>query len=130
MSTKKIISMNITKCFVVTGVLFFAMSSCRKSSTDDPNNGPQINFVFKFDSTQVRLNAFGQPVGVAAGNDAQSPVFNVMSAHYLEMTKDQFTGLGAGAILYKAPETTAGGLNAIDFSKSNFAELAWAFCEL
>lgn len=113
--------MNLTKLFVLPGLLLFAFSSCKKSTTDDPNSGPHINFVFKFDSTQVRLDAFGQPVGVAPGNGAQSPVFNVMSAHYLEMTPNQFTGLGAGAVLYRAPETTAGGLNAIDFSKSSFA---------
>ena len=113
--------MNITKCFVLPAFVLLAMSSCKKSSIDIPvDDGPHINFVFKFDSTQVRLNALGQPVGVPAGNDAQSPVFNVMSAHYLEMTPNQFTGLGAGAVLYKAPETTAGGSNAIDFSKSTF----------
>ncbi len=112
--------MNITKFFVLPACILIAMSSCKKSSTDVVSAGPKINFVFKFDSTQVRLNALGQPVGIAAGNDAQSPLFNVMSAHYLEMTPDQFTGLGAGAVLYKAPETTVGGLNAIDFSKSTF----------
>ncbi len=104
--------------FVLCGFAILAMSSCKKSSDDD---GPKINFVFKFDSTQVRLDGFGRPVNVPAGNDAQSPVFNTMSAHYLELTPDQFTALGAGAVLYKAPETTAGGANAIDFSKSKFA---------
>ncbi|MFM9005866.1 MAG: hypothetical protein ACKOSR_10255, partial [Flavobacteriales bacterium] len=45
--------------------------------------------------------------------------FNKMSAHYIEMTADQFTMPGAGAVLYHAPETTVGGANAIDFSQSN-----------
>ncbi len=111
--------MNIKNCFVLPGLLLVAMSSCKKSSTTD-DEGPHINFVFKFDSTQVRLDALGQPVGVPAGHGAQSPVFNVMSAHYVEMTPNEFTGLGAGAVLYKAPETTAGGTNAIDFDKSVF----------
>lgn len=115
--------MNITKCFVLPGLLLLAMSSCKKSSTDDATaEGPHINFVFKFDSTQVRLDAFGQPVSVPSNHGAQSPVFNVMSAHYVEMTRDQFTGIGAGSVLYKAPETTVdAGVNAIDFSKSTFA---------
>jgi hypothetical protein len=114
--------MNITKCIVLPAVLLLAISSCKKSSSDNNPvaDGPHINFVFKFDSTQARLNAFGQPVGVAAGNDAQSPVFNVMSAHYVEMTPNEFTGLGAGAVLYKAPETSVGGNNAIDFNQSVF----------
>jgi len=42
-----------------------------------------------------------------------------MSAHYIEMTPNQFTGLGAGAVLYHAPETNAGGATAIDFAQSN-----------
>ena len=112
--------MNLTKCFVLAGLVLLAMSSCKKSD-DNSDDGPHINFVFKFDSTQVRLNAIGQPVAVPANHGAQSPVFNKMSAHYLEMTKDQFTGIGAGAVLYRAPETTVGGSNAIDFSQSNFA---------
>ncbi len=75
-----------------------------------------VNFIFKFDSTQERLNNLGTPAGVASGNKAQSPVFNVMSAHYLELTPDQFTALGSENVLYKAPETSIAGSNAIDFS--------------
>lgn len=116
--------MNITKTVVLPALLLVALiSSCTKSETPDPITpaGPSINFVFKFDSTQVRLGNLGSPKAVEPGNDAQSPVFNFMSAHYVEMTPDQFTGLGAGAVLYKAPETTVGGATAIDFSKSTFA---------
>lgn len=113
--------MNILKCFVLSSLILLAVSSCKKSEEPTSNDGPKINFVFKFDSTQVRLDNLGNPAGVKPGNDAQSPVFNFMSAHYVEMTKDQFTALGAGAVLYKAPETTVGGNNAIDFDKSVFA---------
>ncbi len=96
----------------------FALISCKKRDTPA---GAQVNFIFKFDSTQERLNNTGSPAGVAAGNKAQSPVFNTMSAHYLELTPDQFTLLGSGDVLYKAPETTRGGSGAIDFSKAKFA---------
>jgi hypothetical protein len=114
--------MKLIKSFVLPALALATVNSCKKSTTNDANSaGPKINFVFKFDSTQVRLNNLGQPATVSAGNDAQSPVFNSMSAHYLEMTKDQFTGIGAGAVLYRAPETTLGGSNAIDFDQSNFA---------
>ena len=44
-----------------------------------------------------------------------------MSAHYVELAPTAFTALGAGAVLYRAAETTTGGSNAIDFEKSNFA---------
>ncbi len=94
--------------------------SCKK----DPVTGTseaKINFIFKFDSTQVRLNAVGQPAAMPAGHKGQSPRFNTMSAHYLEMTPSPFTALGAGSVLYKAPEVTTGGATAIDFSNSKFA---------
>ena len=109
----------MTRLFLLllTGALFL-FASCKKK---DVSVMPKINFIFKFDSTQVRLNNIGQPSGVAAGHKAQSPRFNVMSAHYVELAPGPFTALGAGAVLYKAPETIAGGANAIDFSKSTFA---------
>lgn len=113
--------MYIMKSIIAPALFLLAISSCKKSETPEELTGPSIHFVFRFDSTQVRLNGLGQPVTVPAGNDAQSPVFNKMSAHYLEMTPNQFTALGAGAVLYRAAETTAGGANAIDFSKSTFA---------
>ncbi|MCD6020051.1 MAG: hypothetical protein K0S53_3172 [Bacteroidetes bacterium] len=80
--------------------------------------GPHLIFKFKFDSTQVRLNNIGQPSTVAAGNSAYSPKFNQMAAHYIELAPGDLTALGAGSVLYHAPETTAGGSTAIQFSKS------------
>lgn len=101
--------------------LFFV--SCQKEAdTGTGGTGTaKVNFIFKFDSTQQRLNALGQPSGMPAGHQGQSPRFNLMSAHYVEMTKSPFTALGGGAVLYKAPEVTTGGAKAIDFSNSKFA---------
>lgn len=101
----------------IAAVLF---QSCQK----EPGTGTseaKVNFIFKFDSTQVRLNAIGQLAPMPAGHAGQSPRFNLMSAHYVEMTPSPFTTLGAGAVLYKAPEVTTGGAKAIDFSNSKFA---------
>jgi hypothetical protein len=58
---------------------------------------------------------------MAAGHAGQSPLFNKMSAHYVELAPSAFTALGSGAVLYKAPETTVGGENAIDFEKASLA---------
>ncbi len=80
--------------------------------------GPKLIFKFKFDSTQVRLNNFGVPATIAAGNAGQSPRFNCMSAHYVEMAQNDFTQIGQGAVLYKAEETDCGGSKAIVFCKS------------
>ncbi len=98
-------------------ILFF--SSCQKSTTDVQTAATgNLIFKFKFDSAQVRLNSTGGIATIPATNAAMSPIMNKMTAHYVEMTTNAFTGLGAGAVLYRAPETTAGGSNAIDFSKA------------
>jgi len=107
---------------VALAMLLF--SSCEKNAdplTPISNGTAKVNFIFKFDSTQARLNAVGQPAAMPAAHAGQSPRFNSMSAHYVEMTPSAFTALGAGAILYRAPEVTTGGSTAIDFSTSKFA---------
>ena len=103
-------------CFAC--LLLIVMASCNKSVSTSQAN---LVFKFKFDSTQVRLNAIGQPSTIPAGNAAQSPVFNKMSAHYAELAPMATTQLGQGAVLFKAIETLTGGTNAIDFSKSQMA---------
>jgi hypothetical protein len=109
-----------TMLAVASAIVLF--SSCQKNTGTDPGTGTaKVNFIFKFDSTQVRLNALGQPSPMPAGNAGQSPRFNTMSAHYVELTPSAFTALGAGAVVYKAPEVTTGGAKAIDFTNSKFA---------
>jgi hypothetical protein len=95
--------------------------SCKKKDTVTGSSTAKLIFKFKFDSTQVRLNNIGQPSVIPPGNAAQSPVVNKMSAHYIELAPGALTQLGNGAVLYRASETSTGGSNAIDFSKSFFA---------
>lgn len=99
--------------------LFFALGfvflSCEK---DDVQTEPMLIVKFKFDDAQLRLNNLGQPSAVLSGNAAQSPVFNTISAHYIELTPNAHTQIGQGAIVYHASETFEGGSNAIDFSSA------------
>lgn len=115
--TKKHIIM--IRNYVLIILVALAFVACKKN-IEEPT-GPKLIFKFRFDSTQVRLNNFGQTSTIPAGNAAQSPTFNQMSAHYIELASDSLTGLGNGEILYLATETTKGGGKAIDFSKSYFA---------
>jgi hypothetical protein len=120
--TKKTIMNLQSMLAIASGMLL--LSSCQKESSIDNGNGSgtaKVNFIFKFDSTQARLNAIGQPAPMPAGNAGQSPRFNSMSAHYVELAANATTALGGGAILYKAAEVTTGGSKAIDFSKSNLS---------
>lgn len=106
--------------------LLFAISilSCKKDEeTTTPTAtseevGPKLIFKFRFDPNQERLNNLGMPATIPAGPAAQSPDFHSISAHYIEMTNGPLVQLGAGEVLYMAPETTAGGANAIDFNQS------------
>jgi hypothetical protein len=97
-----------------------ALASCKRKTSDIPNApaAPRLVFKFKFDSTQTRLDNFGNPTTVASGHAAQSPVFHGMSSHYIELAASDNTALGGGVVLYKAPETTVGGSNAINFDSS------------
>lgn len=106
----------------LTLVVIASLISCKKdettTSTTNSQDGPSLLLKFKFDPTQVRLNSFGQPATLPSNHRAQNPQFNEISAHYVELAPTAYTQVGAGAILYKNAETTVGGANAIDFSKS------------
>ena len=103
-------------------ILFCVCLSCKKGeeNIDQAETPPEAKLIFKFhfDSTQVRLGNLGNPVSVPTGHGAQSPHFNSMSAHYIELAPDSFSLLGSGDILYRAPEVTTGGSLAIDFSQA------------
>ncbi len=104
--------------FITVAAFVLLAVSCTKPSED---TGPKLIFKFRFDSTQVRLNNFGNPSTLPAGHGAQSPVFHSMSAHYIELAPDSLSPLGTGNILYKAAEVGSGSSLAIDFSKAVFA---------
>ncbi len=107
---------------LIFGILF--VFSC-SSDNNEPivNNGTEANLIikFKFDPTQVRLDNVGQPATVSAGNAAQSPIFERMSANYIELAPTATTALGQGEIIFMGPETTQGGSAAIDFQNASFA---------
>jgi hypothetical protein len=98
--------------------LVVGLSACTKSESDSAAN---LQFRLKFDVTQARLNNVGQPAPLPAGHAAQTPTFRQMSLHYIELAPNALTLLGQGAIVYKAPETTAGGDNAVDFDQAKKA---------
>ena len=74
--------------------------SCENNDSDDMQSGPNLIVKFKFDPNQERLGNLGTPVSIPSGNAAQSPDFNLMSAHYIELAPTAFTALGDGEIVY------------------------------
>lgn len=107
------------KFFAFFILVCIGSASCTKNN--DAATEPKLIFRFRFDSTQARLNNVGETSVIPDGNAALSPVFNKMSAHYIELAPGANTALGAGAVIYKAAETDAGGDTAINFDKSVLA---------
>ncbi|WP_338767205.1 hypothetical protein WAF17_05360 [Bernardetia sp. ABR2-2B] len=99
------------------------LSSC-ETEKDTPNpseSTAKVRFEFRFDPNQERLDNLAQPIGIATGNAAQTPIFNAMSVHYIEFAPSATTQLGEGQILYKNEEVSSsknGFTTAIDFSKA------------
>ncbi|MCH4823323.1 hypothetical protein ML462_09055 [Gramella lutea] len=106
----------------ISTILSFAFLAiaCNDNDEQPEPSQTEANLIIKLDvdPNQLRLGNTGNPSQVPEGNAAQDPNFNSISAHYLEFAPDAFTPLGEGEILYHAPETTAGGDNAIDFDES------------
>jgi len=117
------------KIFIALLLLIITVPSVVCCSSGESEE-PMLIIKFKFDSNQARLNNVGEPASVAVDNAAQSPVFNTISSHYIEMAPNATTQLGQGMILYHAPETTQGGSNAIDFDQSKIVAQGETFLKI
>ncbi len=107
------------KSIVFLSSFIFVVIACKKKEYELPVlNEPKLIVKLVVDSTQVRLGNLGTPAALPAGNAGQHPLFNKISAHYLEFALNANTPLGSGVKLYHAAETSAGGATAIDFSKA------------
>ncbi|MDX9752020.1 MAG: hypothetical protein RBT71_13150 [Flavobacteriales bacterium] len=129
--------MKLSSAILSALCLSLLMGACKKN--DDPapvppinggDDGPRLVLRFTFDSTQVRLDSHGQPADVPAGHGAQHPRFNAMTGHYVEFAPTAWTLPGQGAVVYHAPETTAGGDNAIDFAQAVLAGEGETFLDI
>jgi len=123
------INMKQLSVLISAVALVACFGSCSKEH-GSTSSSAKLVFVFRFDSTQQRLNNIGLPDVMPAGNSGQSPLFNMMSSHYVELAPNAFTALGSGDILYRAPEVTTGGSNAIDFSQSVLAKEGETFLSI
>ncbi len=112
-------------------MLLLLLCSCGKDDEDDPNNSDNnqgnsseamVNFRFKFDPEQERTNSIGQTASLPSGHASQSPDFNSISAHYIELAPTAFTQLGEGQVLYQGAETTSGGEKAVDYAQASVVD--------
>ena len=112
-------TLNLIFCSCLILLIF----SCTEDANDNPDNSSEANLIIKleFNPNQERLGNLGEPVSVSAGNAAQSPNMQNMSANYIEFAPNALTALGTGEIIFAGEETTAGGEKAIDFQQAQFA---------
>jgi hypothetical protein len=122
--------MLMKKFLLIAIVLTISVSFFSCDNNEDAASEPMLIVKFRFNPTQTRLNNLGQPSTVPTGNAAQTPIFNSISAHYIEFAPNAFTQIGHGTIVYHAPETTLGGSNAIDFSQSRIVAQDETFLEI
>ena len=106
--------------WIAIAMAALSVLSCKRDGNNGIGGLPAsiLNFKLQFDSTMVRLNDFGEAATVPTGRAAQHPNVQSMSVHYIELCPNENTPLGQGFIVYQGPETTTGGENAIDFSRS------------
>lgn len=110
-------SSKILICALAT-ILFL---SCDKD--DSNSSSAKLIFKFKFDKTQERLDNFGNPSTIPPNHRAQSPDFNEMAAHYIELTTNPYTPLGQGTIIYNSPKMSNGAFIFNELAKSGEGEV-------
>lgn len=110
-------------------LILIAVSSFNACSSDSKSE-PMLIVKFKFDPNQARLNNLGQPATMDPANAAQSPVFNTIGAHYMELAPNDNTQIGSGTIIYHGAETTVAGSNAIDFSQEKIVAEGETFLKI
>jgi hypothetical protein len=126
----------IRKKTIFATVLFAATLlnvSCKKDEPEpEPEPQPEAQLIIKvkMDSTQVRLDNFGNPSTIPAGNAAQSPVYFGLGIHFIELSQNANVLPGQGTHLYKGAETTAGGSTAVDFNQALNKQSGEVFCTL
>lgn len=96
--------------------LLLGFAACDRDDT--PEEGAKVHFIIRTNPNQVRLNNLGQPATMPSNHAAQSPTYNKISAHYIELSPTMYTAIGAGEVVYHASETTLGGATAITFDSA------------
>ncbi len=111
---------------IILSIILFWSCNDNESTTSEPKLIVKITA----NTTQQRLDNFGNPSVIPTGNAAQTPEFNFIAGHYLEFSSNATTPLGGGTILYHAPETNLGGATAIDFSQSIIKKSGETYLEI
>lgn len=89
------------------------LSSCK----DKDESEPMLIFKYTFDENGERLDNFGQPATIPAGNAAQTPDFHKLGVHSIELINYVVSLPTTSTVIYKGESVTVNGETAIDFDK-------------
>ena len=97
-------------------VLFFGLSltllSCKKDKEE-----AMLVFKYTFDEQGAREDNFGNPSTIPAGNAAQTPDFNLLGVHSIELINYVVSLPTSSTVIYKGKEHTHNGVAGIDFDQ-------------
>lgn len=99
---------------ILFGAIFTLLVACAE---DDAPTEPMLHVRVVFDNDQQRLDNLGDPATIPPGHAAQTPSFQQLGIHSLELLRDAFVLPGEGAEVFTGAVTDAGGPSAIDFDQ-------------
>ncbi len=112
--------MNTLKHFILFAAVLTSAACSSDDDTATSTSSPKLKVKFTLSSTADRLDNFGNPVDIPAGNAAQSPDFEIIGFHFAGIYPNQFTPYDQGESLFLTPTSSLGGIEAIDFDQEFF----------
>ncbi len=116
----QMLKMKFLKLIIILGVALLAINCGSDDDATASNPSPKLKVQFLLSTTADRLDNFGDPIGIAPGNAAQSPEFEILGFHFAGVYQNKFTPYDQGETLFITPTTTLGGAEAIDFNEEFF----------
>lgn len=93
-------------------VLTATLISCKKDKDE-----ALLVFKYTFDSQATREDNFGNPSVIASGNAAQTPDFNFLGVHSIELINYVVSLPSSSTVIYKGAERSFNGETGIDFEQ-------------
>jgi hypothetical protein len=97
-------------------ILFLGVSltllSCKKDEEE-----AMLIFEYTFDEQGTREDNFGNPSNIPSGNAAQTPDFNLLGVHSLELINYVVSLPTSSTVIYRGEEHTHNGQTGIDFNQ-------------
>ncbi|MCD8528414.1 MAG: hypothetical protein LRY27_00155 [Chitinophagales bacterium] len=97
--------------FISLAMVLISLSACKKDKQE-----PMLIFKYTFDENGERLNNFGNPATIPAGNAAQTPDFQKLGIHSIELINYVVSLPTENTVLYKGETKEVNGVSGIDFS--------------